>query len=96
MRKQLFHHQQQLLNQQQQQQLEFNLDISKFEENNNYRQEMLNNMCPNTTEEQGNFMLNGNYSVADDNLWDGMWNLDDVEGNFSNKTGLYNLVAPYC
>ncbi|KAL5066941.1 hypothetical protein RYX36_017828 [Vicia faba] len=110
MRKQLFHQQQQLLNQQQQQ-LQFNLDMksfmSKFEDNNNNnnyrfpyisqtRQEMFNHMCPNTTEEQGNFMLNGNYSVPD-NLWDGLWNLDDdVHGNFSNKTGLHNLVAPYC
>ncbi|CAK8570574.1 unnamed protein product [Lathyrus sativus] len=108
LRKQLFHQQQQQLNyHQQQQQLQFNMDMkglmSLFEENNNnsnnHRQEMF--MCPNTTEEQqGNFMVNGNYCVpdssSDDNLWDGLWNLDEVHGNFSNKTGLYNLVAPYC
>lgn len=86
--------------------------MSLFEENNNNRlpyisqtrQEMFN-MCPNTTEEQSYFMLNGNSSVpdasADANLWDGLWNLDDVQENFSvanatNKAGLYNLVAPYC
>ncbi|CAJ2673756.1 unnamed protein product [Trifolium pratense] len=90
--------------------------VSLFEENNinnhrvpyisQTRQEMFN-MCPNTTEEQSYFMFNGNSSVqdssADDVLWDdGLWNLDDVHGNFSvanatNKTGLYNLVTPnYC
>jgi myb proto-oncogene protein len=64
-------------------------------------------MCPNTTEEQSYFMVNGNSSAqdssADDVLWDdGLWNLDDVHGNLSvakatNKTGLYNLIAPnYC
>nr|QSD99719.1 MYB family transcription factor [Melilotus albus] len=109
--------QQQQFQQQQQQQLQYNLDMkgvmSLFEENNNHkslpyisqtRQEMFN-MCQNTTEEQSYFMLNGNSSVPaateNDNLWDGLWNLDDVQGNFSvanatNKTGLYNLVAPYC
>lgn len=119
LRKQLFHQQQQqqqLQQQQQQQQLQFNLDMkgvmSMFEENNSHRvpyisqaRQEIFNMYPNTTDDQGYFMLNGNSSIPnaieDDTLLDGLWNLDDVQGNFSvanatNKTGLYNLVAPYC
>ncbi|XP_061346324.1 transcription factor MYB24 [Gastrolobium bilobum] len=71
------------------------------------RQEMVN-MYPNTTEEHGYLysMLNGNTSApeasTEETFWDGLWNLDDVHGNFSvanataNKAGLYNLVAPFC
>lgn len=114
MRKQLFHQQQQQLQQQQQFNLDMKSVMSLVAENNinNYRvpyisqarQEMFN-MCPNNIEEQGYFMLNGNSSVpeasVEDILWDGLWNLDDVHGNFSvanatNKNGLYNLVSPYC
>ncbi|KAL5138414.1 Transcription factor MYB2 [Glycine soja] len=73
------------------------------------RQEMIN-MHQNTTEEQGYLysMLNDNSSAssapetsAEEVLWDGLWNIDDVHGNFSvasaaSKVGLYNLVAPFC
>ncbi|KAG4907144.1 hypothetical protein JHK86_055628 [Glycine max] len=68
------------------------------------------NMHQNTTEEQGYLysMPNGNCSAssaletsAEEVLWDGLWNIDDVHGNFSvasaaSKVGLYNLVAPFC
>ncbi|XP_027365771.1 myb-related protein MYBAS2 [Abrus precatorius] len=101
----------------QQQQLQFNFDmkgIMALLEDNSHRaphtsqarQEMVN-MQQNTTEEQGYLysMLNGNTSatetLAEEILWDGLWNLDDVHGNFSvasaaSKAGLYNLVAPFC
>ncbi|KAK7393287.1 hypothetical protein VNO78_21838 [Psophocarpus tetragonolobus] len=73
------------------------------------RQEMVN-MHQNNTEEPGYLysMLTSNSSgssapetSAEEVLWDGLWNIDDVHGNFSvasaaSKVGLYNLVAPFC
>ena len=40
-------------------------------------------------------------TLAEEVLWDGLWNIDDVRGNFSvasavSKVGQYNLVAPFC
>lgn len=68
------------------------------------------NMYPNTSEEQSFF-----YSILTNNtintsaqevsneepLWDGLWNLDDVHGNFgaastTTKSTLHNLVTPFC
>ena len=70
------------------------------------RQEMTATSYPNTTEEQGLFypMINGNVSGSDTSneeiLWDGLWNLDDIHGNFgaacaTSKASLYNLVTPF-
>ncbi|PQP92211.1 myb-related protein 315-like [Prunus yedoensis var. nudiflora] len=58
-------------------------------------------------QEQGFFysMLNGNAYVPeassneDSFLWDGLWNLDDVHGNFgtaAGKASFQNLVVPFC
>nr|URN45691.1 MYB2 [Pongamia pinnata] len=109
--------------QQQQQQLQLNFDMKGImalledNNNNNYRapyisqakQEVVNNMQPNTTEEQGYYLysvFNGSTSAsetsAEEILWDGLWNLDDVHATFrvansaASKAGLYNLVAPFC
>nr|POE99238.1 myb-related protein 305 [Quercus suber] len=70
------------------------------------RQEMTT-MYPNTNEEQGYFysLLNSSVSVPEaaneDIVWDGLWNLDDVHGNFNaasvtSRATLHNLVAPFC
>ncbi|CAN6547662.1 unnamed protein product [Malus baccata var. baccata] len=71
-------------------------------------------VCPHTADqEQGFFssMLHGNVyvpepaSTNEENfLWDGLWNLDDIHGNFNptsacatGKTSLHsNLVVPFC
>ncbi|XVF38557.1 hypothetical protein REPUB_Repub20aG0112300 [Reevesia pubescens] len=72
------------------------------------RQEMATDSYPNTTEEQSFFypMINGNGSSSTDTsneeiLWDGLWNLDDIHGNFgaacaTSKASLHNLVTPFC
>ncbi|CAK7327337.1 unnamed protein product [Dovyalis caffra] len=72
------------------------------------RQEMASHaIYPSTTEEHGLLynMFNVNASVSEasneDILWDGLWNLDDVHGNFgvacaTSKASMHNLVAPFC
>ena len=109
-------HQQQQQQQQQQFQLN-QVDLKRimacFDENDNrvtcvpqVRQEMTT-MYPNTNEEQGYFysLLNSSVSVPEaaneDIIWDGLWNLDDVHGNFNSasmtsRATLHNLVAPFC
>ncbi|KAK7838266.1 myb-related protein 305 [Quercus suber] len=87
--------------------------MALFDENDNQdtcvpqvRQEMTT-MYPNTNEEQGYFysLLNSSVSVPEaaneDIVWDGLWNLDDVHGNFNaasvtSRATLHNLVAPFC
>ncbi|KAE8734990.1 Transcription factor MYB59 [Hibiscus syriacus] len=63
---------------------------------------------PNTNEQQvGLFypMIDGNASGSGsdssneaDVLWDGLWNLDDINGNLgaTSKVSLHNLSIPYC
>ncbi|XP_050219052.1 transcription factor MYB24-like [Mercurialis annua] len=66
-------------------------------------------LCPNEDQHE---LLYTNGSVPDDHeacndeqdsLWDGLWNLDDVHGNYgvpatcaSGKATIHNLVAPFC
>ncbi|KAK4585902.1 hypothetical protein RGQ29_023194 [Quercus rubra] len=110
-------HQQQQQQQQQQQfqlnQVDLKRIMACFDENDNrvtcvpqVRQEMTT-MYPNTNEEQGYFysLLNSSVSVPEaaneDIIWDGLWNLDDVHGNFNSasmtsRATLHNLVAPFC
>ncbi|EEF44342.1 conserved hypothetical protein [Ricinus communis] len=68
---------------------------------------------PNTTDQEHGFlytMFNANAYVSvpdqvcnEDITWDGLWNLDEVHGNFgvaaacaSSKATMHNLVAPFC
>lgn len=60
---------------------------------------------PNTTEEHGLLYNMFNASVPEasneDILWDGLWNLDDVHGNFgvacaTSRASMHNLVSPFC
>lgn len=105
--------QQQMQQQQQLQQLQFNLDIKGIMallEEHDHRvampslSQMRQEMYQNTIEEQGWFysMINGNAPAPepsnDDTFWDGLWNMDDLHGNFSaaNKANLHSLVAPFC
>ncbi|KAJ4841898.1 hypothetical protein Tsubulata_014259 [Turnera subulata] len=75
------------------------------------RQEAATSVSTNTTTEEHVLMynmFNVNASAAaeatttnEDILWDGLWNLDDVHGNFgvacaANKASVHNLVAPSC
>ena len=109
------HQQQQQQQQFQLNQVDLKRIMACFDENDNrvtcvpqVRQEMTT-MYPNTNEEQGYFysLLNTNSSVSvpeaanEDIIWDGLWNLDDVHGNFNSasmtsRATLHNLVAPFC
>ncbi|KAK8682139.1 hypothetical protein V6N13_054534 [Hibiscus sabdariffa] len=75
------------------------------------RQEMATAVSyPNTTEEQQQAALfyptiDGNVSGSGSDtsnevevLWDGLWNLDDINGNLgaTSKVWLYSLATPFC
>ncbi|KAF9673628.1 hypothetical protein SADUNF_Sadunf10G0043900 [Salix dunnii] len=114
---QLQQQQQQIQNQQllQLNQLDMKKIMSLLDESENkapftplMRQEMAPHaVYPSTTEEHGLLynMFSVNASVPEasneDMLWDGLWNLDDVHGNFgvacaTSRASMHNLVAPFC
>ncbi|KAJ9154086.1 hypothetical protein P3X46_027460 [Hevea brasiliensis] len=94
-------------------QLDMKKIMSLLDENENkvpyvpqIRQEMAT-VYPNATEEHGLLynMFNINASIPEPSneeiLWDGLWNLDDVHGNFGvacapSKASMHNLFAPFC
>ncbi|XP_011041468.1 PREDICTED: transcription factor MYB24-like [Populus euphratica] len=62
-------------------------------------------LYPNTTEEHVLLYNMFNASVPEalneDIIWDGLWNLDDVHGNFgvacaTSRACMHNLVSPFC
>ncbi|KAI5573070.1 hypothetical protein POPTR_010G064000v4 [Populus trichocarpa] len=112
---QLQQQQQQIQHQQllQLNQLDMKMIMSLLDENENkapHTPQMSQEMAPhavypNTTEEHGLLYNMFNASVPEasneDILWDGLWNLDDVHGNFgvacaTSRASMHNLVSPFC
>ncbi|KAM7485343.1 hypothetical protein LguiA_001352 [Lonicera macranthoides] len=106
LRRQQFQLQQQ---QQQQNQVDMKKIMSWLDDSDNkvsfLPQVMTTALYPNTAEEQGFFcsMLNGSAPAPEasneDIYWDGLWNLDDVHGNFgvaasATRAGLQSLASP--